>query len=76
MRLAQHLGVSFAFPSTSLYLESTPEHPLSSRPDAKLSELEAQVASFGPEGAQARPRGPAFEQSWTVQAREAREDTP
>lgn len=74
MRLAQHLGVSFAFPSTSLYLESTPEHPIATRPETTLSALESQVASFGPDGDQARPRGPEFQRSWSVQARQARQD--
>lgn len=31
LRLAETLGVSFAFPSTSLYVESTPQHPVQPR---------------------------------------------
>ncbi len=60
MRLADALGVSFAFPSTSVYLESTPDKPLPEHPEAGLEELQRIYAGFGPEGDRARPDGPAF----------------
>ncbi|MCA9573081.1 MAG: mechanosensitive ion channel family protein, partial [Myxococcales bacterium] len=60
LRLAQELGVSFAFPSTSLYVESTPEQPLADHPERTLEQLVATVAQFGPGGRLARPGGPAF----------------
>ncbi len=57
VRLADELGVSFAFPSTSLYVESTPEHPL--KPHRRLShqELQAKAEDFGKTGEQSRPAG-------------------
>lgn len=70
MRLAQRLGVSFAFPSTSVYLESTPDKPLPARPEQPVTELSGLADSFGPGGDNARPLGPEFPHSWSVQARE------
>lgn len=69
IRLAKALGVSFAFPSTSVYLESTPEHPLPEQTTPPLDALQATYDSFGPDGAEARPLGTPFARSWTVQAR-------
>ena len=56
MRLAEDLGVSFAFPSQSLYLESTPERPLPVR--STPEDLAQRVEAFGPDGARSRPQGP------------------
>lgn len=64
LRLAQAMQVSFAFPSTSVYVEATPDHPLPDHAAASLAELERIAASFGPDGAAARPMGPAFSQSF------------
>ncbi|MBN2799745.1 MAG: mechanosensitive ion channel family protein [Deltaproteobacteria bacterium] len=72
LRIAHELEVSFAFPSQSLYLESTPEHPLPPQASRRLEELQQVVDSFGPAGERARPAGPAFSRSWTVQARNER----
>jgi MscS family membrane protein len=58
LRLAEHLGVSFAFPSQSLYVESTPQHPLGAHTAPDAATLRAQVTAFGPGGAMARPGGP------------------
>ena len=69
MRLADELGVSFAFPSTSVYLESTPEHPLAEHPSPSAPELEELYHRFGPGGDLARPLGPDFRKRWSVQAR-------
>ncbi len=44
LRLAEDLGVSFAFPSSSVYLESTPDHPLQSR--GVPADLAAQVEAY------------------------------
>ena len=60
LRLAEDLGVSFAFPSSSLYLEGTPENPASTQYVTEPSLLRAKVESFGPGGAQARPGGPVI----------------
>ncbi len=74
MRLAERLGVSFAFPSTSVYIESTPEHPLPHKPTPPIDELQRIVDDFGPGGALARPDGPPFSRGWSVQDRDAHED--
>jgi len=71
MRLADALGVSFAFPSTSVYVESTPSEPLPRQSPVPLDQLGAIADSFGPNGSMARPRGPEFAHSWTVQARQS-----
>lgn len=72
MRLADELGVGFAFPSTSVYLESTPERPLQPHEARDLASLEASAAKFAKGGALARPEGVPFEKSWSVQARTQR----
>lgn len=69
MRLADDLGVSFAFPSQSVYVESTPSEPLKPHEPKSLSDYQTVVDSYGPHGQRARPLGPAFQKSWTVQAR-------
>lgn len=69
MRLSEALGVSFAFPSTSVYVESTPEHRLPPHPQISVPELEAVADGFGPDGRAARPGGPPFSKSWSVQGR-------
>jgi len=74
MRLAQELGVSFAFPSQSLYLEATPENPIKPGEDRSIAEMQAIADAFGPEGGLGRPQGPPFSRSWTVQARDERTD--
>jgi MscS family membrane protein len=58
MRLAQDLGVSFAFPSQSLYLESTPDRPVQARSNPEGRELAQRIVAFGPGGTHSRPRGP------------------
>lgn len=71
IRLAEAMDISFAFPSTSLYVESTPSEPLPRHPEASLEHLAAIAESFGPNGSLARPQGPTFPKSWSVQARRA-----
>ena len=66
LRLADELGVSFAFPSTSVYVESTPERPLTPHESRSLRDLEAIAASFGPGGSRAQPAGVPFARSWSV----------
>ncbi len=58
LRLAEELGVKFAFPSTSLYVESTPDRPMPARSPVTADTLREQVTAFGPGGARARPGGP------------------
>ncbi|MEE2751960.1 MAG: mechanosensitive ion channel family protein [Myxococcota bacterium] len=60
LRLAEALGVSFAFPSSSVYVESTPEKPLGIEYVTEPELLRAKVESFGPGGSQARPGGPVI----------------
>jgi len=57
LRLAEELGVGFAFPSQSLYLEGTPDRPYSPPSAAETGSLRATVESFGPGGSRARPEG-------------------
>ncbi|HHO52084.1 MAG TPA: mechanosensitive ion channel family protein, partial [Deltaproteobacteria bacterium] len=63
VRLAREMGVSFAFPSTSVYLESTPEHPLPPHDSPPLAQLREIFDSFGPGGDNARPLGPDYGRS-------------
>lgn len=70
MRLAEELGVSFAFPSQSVYVESTPSEPLKGHEPRSLADFQQVVDSFGPKGERARPSGPKFDRSWSVQARD------
>ncbi|MCO4745555.1 MAG: mechanosensitive ion channel family protein [Proteobacteria bacterium] len=72
MRLADELGVSFAFPSTSVYVESTPDRPMPAHEVGELEALENTAAAFAPGGALARPGGTPFSKSWSVQGRTAR----
>ncbi|MEE2855883.1 MAG: mechanosensitive ion channel family protein [Planctomycetota bacterium] len=57
IRLAEEMGVGFAFPSTSLYLESTPENQYSLPPAASLDQLKQQIDRFGPGGELSRSSG-------------------
>jgi MscS family membrane protein len=60
MRLAQELGVEFAFPTQTLYLDSVAAPGQARRvPPAKQPPQLAEVVSgFGPDGRLARPAGP------------------
>ena len=66
LRVAEALGVSFAFPSTSLYVESTPKDPMAAQARREVSELQQVAASFGPNGPNSRPFGPVFEPSYSA----------
>ncbi len=57
IRLAERLGVGFAFPTTTLQVESTPEHPLPAPRARPAGELDSMQREFGPGGAAARPAG-------------------
>ena len=57
LRLAKELGVSFAFPSQSLYVESTPEQPFPEHQAGDLGQLAATAKDFGPQGKIAKPGG-------------------
>lgn len=67
LRAAEALGVSFAFPSQSVYLEATPDRPLQAAEPQPLDALEQVAASFGPGGSNSRPEGPEFGRSWASQ---------
>lgn len=58
IRLAEELEVGFAFPSTSLYVESTPEHPFPDSVVPSHESLSQQVQKFGPGGERAVSKGP------------------
>jgi MscS family membrane protein len=68
IRLAEAMGVSFAYPSQSIYVESTPERPAAKPTARDQADLEATAASFGPGGSAARPTGPHFERSYAPKA--------
>ncbi len=60
-RLADSLGISFAFPTQTLHIESVAQsgQPLTvNRPP--VESLPERVASFGPGGEQAKPEGIAI----------------
>lgn len=71
IRLARELGVNFAFPSTSVYVESTPERPLTPQEAPPAEALDRLAASFGPGGERSRPFGPPL-QGWSPRALEQR----
>jgi len=60
MRLAEELEVSFAFPSQSLYLESTPDRPMKGHDPMSEAMLAERVTAFGPGGERGRPAGPSI----------------
>lgn len=72
LRLADELGVSFAFPSTSLYLEATPEQPLKSSDPETLSALTKIVEKYGPGGAAITEGPPQIGVAYTAQQVTAR----
>ena len=51
MRLAKELQVDFAFPTQTLHLVETPEHPQQFTPLASQEQLASTVDAFGPGGA-------------------------
>lgn len=57
LRLARSLGVSFAFPTQTLHLESTPERPLPAHEVPDLETLRRLAADFGPDGGSAVRHG-------------------
>lgn len=71
VRLARELGVSFALPSTRLYVESVPGAPAAPPESLPPEQLDRIVASFGPGGERARPFGPPLK-PWTPRAVEQR----
>lgn len=73
IRVARELGVSFALPSNSVYIASTPERPLTPETAPPPEVLDQLVASFGPGGSLAHPHGPPLK-SWNVQAVKAAEE--
>ena len=60
LRLAEELGVGFAFPSSSVYVEGTPDRPYAAPYKTEPAQLRATVESFGPGGSRARPAGPVI----------------
>jgi MscS family membrane protein len=59
LRLAQELGVDFAFPTQTLHVESVAEpRAMGAGQAPSIDELGATVVAFGPKGKKARPLGP------------------
>lgn len=56
LRLAKKLGIVFAFPSSSIYLESTPDKPLD-REMLKEEQLKEIAAAFSMNGPESHPSG-------------------
>lgn len=56
-RLAKSLEISFAFPTQTLHIESTPEHPLAEKSPLEKVQLAEKARAFGEGGALARPTG-------------------
>ena len=58
LRLADHLGVDFAFPTQTLNVETFPEKPpYTSHKESSAEQVRLKAAAFGPGGASARPDG-------------------
>lgn len=57
LRLAKALGVSFAFPTQTLHLESTPGRPLPTHEAPDAETLRRLAADFGPDGGTAVRQG-------------------
>lgn len=55
--LAKDLGIAFAFPSQSLYVESMPGHPMPAHESVTRAGLATVVDSYGPGGARSLPAG-------------------
>jgi MscS family membrane protein len=71
MALAEEINVSFAYPSTSVYVESTPDNPLQPRADVDAKNAQQIADSYAPGGSRV-PEASVFERGWSVQARDAR----
>ena len=57
IRLAEKMEVGFAFPSTSLYVESTPEHPFPVSGEVAVESMKKEIERFGPAGDLSRSSG-------------------
>ncbi|EGV16287.1 mechanosensitive ion channel family protein [Thiocapsa marina] len=57
MRLADRLGVEFAFPTQTIEVETMPGQPHQARPVQEPTVLSAVARDFGANGSAARPRG-------------------
>ncbi len=57
LRLARDLGVSFAFPTQSLHIESAPGQPMPPKPSPGADALRQLSAGYGPAGEKAKPQG-------------------
>jgi MscS family membrane protein len=57
IRLAQDLGVAFAFPTQSIYVESTPEKPKVFNANFIEADLSSIAKDYGPDGKRSKPRG-------------------
>ncbi|MBO8085585.1 MAG: mechanosensitive ion channel family protein [Marichromatium sp.] len=57
VRLAEQLGVAFAFPTQTLEIDATPEQPRAPATPLPAEQLVEIARDFGPGGRQGRPRG-------------------
>ena len=76
MQLAKEVDVSFAYPSTSLYVEATPDSPLPSRNEIDMSDAQIIANKYAPGGSYESNPIQALDKSWSVQARTARGELP
>lgn len=57
LRMADTIGVEFAYPTQTLHVESLPGHESPERETPELEELREKATSFGPAGSRAKPQG-------------------
>ena len=65
-----------AFPSSSIYLEGTPENPAGADYNTDKLALRSKVEAFGPGGALARPGGPVISLGFVAGETEGPEEAP
>lgn len=75
LRLARDLDVRYAYPSQSVYLEATPEHPLPPQAPGDAAALAGVVRGYGPGGDRARPAGPFITEGFNAGMDSARGDS-
>ncbi len=57
LRMAETIGVEFAFPTQTLHVASHPGHESPEKPLTEIDELREQATSYGPAGSRAKPKG-------------------
>ena len=67
LRLAEELGVSFAFLTQTIHVEGLPDQDVAGTSAWSSEQLAAVVESFGPGGSRSRPGGPVISQGFEPQ---------